>query len=425
MKRLLVITRAPWLNDNGIGSTLSDFFGDFSDFEIASLCLREATTVSALSRKNFSISESQLIRGLIKREPVGKITAEHSRSAAREKEEADMYRFSKKFHSSLLAFVREWLWSTNVWKNERLDRFLGEVQPDIVFFPDFPCVYAHKVLRYIRRKTNAKVAIFHADDCYTLKQFSLSPFFWAYRFYLRRWVRKTVKAADLHYVISDLQKQDYDRCFGVCHQVLTKFADFSQPPALKDSTALPLELVYTGNIGLNRWKSLAMIAGALKTINQDRVAAQLKIYTTNEISPKMRRALEAPGSVFLMGGLPPEEMDRVQTEADILVHAESLDLKNRLLVRLSFSTKIVDYLKRGRAILAVGPSEVASIRHLRDNDCAMIAGSQAEIVTQLGDVIAHPDKLKEYALRAYECGVKHHNRAEMLRMLHDDMTDIL
>lgn len=421
MKRLLVITRAPWLNDNGIGSTLSDFFADFSEFEIYSLCLREATQVSSLSRKNFYISESQLIRGIIKHEPVGKITSDQSNSMDREIEEAKMYSVSKKLNSMLLNFARELLWSTNIWKNDRLNQYINEVNPDVVFFPDFPCVYAHKVLNYIYLKTHAKIAVFHADDCYTLKQFSFSPLFWAYRFYLRKWVRKTVKHADLNYVISEVQKKDYDRCFGVNNKILTKFSDFSQPPLLKDNYVFPLELVYTGNIGLNRWKSLAIIADALREINKDGVLAQLKIYTNNEITKHVRQALEVSESVKIMGKQPPEDMERIQTEADILVHVESIDIKNRLLVRQSFSTKIVDYLKRGRAILAFGPMDVASVKHLFDNNCAIVADSKEEVVRKLNEVINKPSILNQYALRSYECGVKNHNRKDMLNMLYGDI----
>lgn len=421
MKRILVITRAPWLNDNGIGSTLSDFFSDFSNYEIYSLCLREATQVTSLSHRNFYISESQLIRGVIKHEPVGKITSEQDSSLTRENEEARIYSVSKKLNFMILNFARELLWSLNTWKNERLDDFLNEAKPDLVFFPDFPCVYAHKVLNYIYKKTHAKIAVFHADDCYTLKQFSVSPLFWAYRFYLRKWVRKTVKISNLNYVISDVQKEDYDRCFSVCNKVLTKFSDFSQAPELKNDYKFPLELVYTGNIGLNRWKSLSIIANALKKLNEKEIVAQLKIYTNNGVTKRIRKALDDSRSVFLMGKQPAKEMERIQKEADILVHVESMDLKNRLLVRQSFSTKIVDYLKRGRAILAFGPMSVASIKHLNDNNCAIIATSEKSVIERMKEIVDDPAILSQYAMLAYDCGKKHHNRTEMIDMLYNDI----
>ena len=39
--RVLAISRAPWRNDNSIGNTFTDLFGDLPDVEVYSLCMRE------------------------------------------------------------------------------------------------------------------------------------------------------------------------------------------------------------------------------------------------------------------------------------------------------------------------------------------------------------------------------------------------
>lgn len=421
---MLVITRAPWLNDNGIGNTLSDFFRDLKGVEIFSLCLREAPNVSELSKMNFYISESQLANALIKHRPVGKITDNNSDDDNSVIQEKKVYALSKKINLSFFTFARELLWSTNIWKNDNLDSFLSQVAPDIIFFPDFPCVYAHKVLQYIHNKTKANVVIYHADDCYTLKQFSISPFFWLYRFYLRSWVRRSVEMADLHYVISDLQKKDYDKAFGVDNKLLTKFADFSGEPNLKTDFNTPLQLIFTGNIGLNRWKTLAVIAKAIKTLNGKGVKAELRIYTGNAISNRVKQKLDIPHCSYLMGYIPAEKIENIQREADVLVHVESMDLKHRLVVRQSFSTKIVDYLKSGRAILAVGPQEVASIMHLKENKCAFIASDEDEIISTVEKMLSDSNVLNNMAKQAYICGRRFHNRSKMLEMLYRDLENL-
>lgn len=421
--RLLVITRAPWLNDNGIGSTLTDFFSDFDDTEIFGLCLREAPSVTPLCKQNFYMSEGQIVKALLNKGHVGKVTGSSIANIADQQREISTYNKVKKHNFTVFQFFREALWGTGVWKNNNLEQYLEEVNPDVIFFPDFPCVYAHKVLKYVKKKTNAKVAIFHADDCYTLKQFSLSPLYWLFRFYQRKWVRSSVDLSSIHYVISDVQKEDYDKAFGVENKLLTKFGDFSGEATLKSEFYEPLQIVYTGNIGLNRWKSLSMIAEALKQINIDGIRAELKIYTANEITDDIRSALDVPGSSTLMGKAQASEIPAIQNAADILVHVESFDLKNRLTVRQSFSTKIVDYFKRGRLILAVGPSDVASIKHLVDNDCAIVANTSSDLVVKLSRVIEDKNLLNEYAQKAFECGKKLHNREDMLKMLHDDLSD--
>lgn len=419
--KLLVITRAPWVDDNGTGSTLTDFFTDFPDVEIYGLCLREAPIVTPLCKENYYMSEGQIIRALFHKEKVGKITGLSLAEKRVQEKEVATYNMAKRYNFTILRFFREMLWGTGVWQNNNLDGYLKKVNPDVIFFPDFPCVYAHKVLKYATQRTNAKVAIFHADDCYTLKQFSLSPLYWLFRLYQRKWVRSSVRLASVHYVISDVQKKDYDKAFGVENKLLTKFGDFNGEVNLKSKFNNPIQIVYTGNIGLNRWKSLKIIVEALKKVNEQGIRAELKIYTANEITYNIRKALDVPNMSRIMGKASANEMATIQRDADILVHVEAFDLKNRLTVRQSFSTKIVDYFKRGRAILAVGPREVASIKHLIDNDCAIVGEDVNSLVQELEKIIENKNLLNDYAKKAYECGKKLHNRDDMLKMLQHDL----
>ena len=49
------------------------------------------------------------------------------------------------------------------------------------------------------------------------------------------------------------------------------------------------------------------------------------------------------------------------------MHVEAFDKKNRKITRLSMSTKISEYVASGAQVLAIGPSDVASMRCLADN----------------------------------------------------------
>ena len=420
--RVLAISRAPWRNDNSIGNTFTDFFKDFSDVEFYSLCMREQPPQNEVAKRHFFISEKQMVKRLVgKKIAVGQ---ENSPQSADDGSEKAMYDAVKKHPNTLLLAFREMLWMVGGWKNDNLKRYLEEVRPDILFFPVFGCYYPHKLLQYIHSLTDAKVVLFHADDNYTLKQFSLSPFYWLYRFGLRKWVRRSAKIADMQYCISDVQKEDYDKAFGCECKVLTKFADFRGEPPLKESYGAPLQLVFTGNININRWKSLSMLVKALERINRDGVKAQLRIYTATPMTEAMQKALDVKDTSFLMGSVPSSEIPRIQCEADLLVHAEATDRKNRLTVRQSFSTKIVDYLKTARPIVAVGPKEVASIKHLIDHDCAVAADSEQELYEKLATVFANASAMHRLAQNAYACGRACHNKEDMLRMLRRDFEQL-
>lgn len=320
----------------------------------------------------------------------------------------------------LLSFVREILWGVGRWKNERLRNYLSEVDPQVIFSPVYGCFYPHKLLKYVYRYTRAPLLLFHADDNYTLRQFSLSPLFWIYRLILRKWVRKSVSLSKINYAISDLQKREYENIFQREFKVLTKSEDFSSPPELKTAYLSPVQLVFTGNIHTNRWKTLAMIASALKRLHTDGIQAQLRIYTATPLTAAMRKVLDIPSVSFLMGSVPAEEIADIQRCADILVHVEAMDLKSRLAVRQSFSTKLVDYFKMARPILAVGPKQVASIDYLVQNRCAITAEREDELTEKLKEALLHPEKLSELAQRAHRCGRDYHDRNRMETMLRED-----
>lgn len=421
--RVLVISRSAWRNDNSTGNTLSDFFSEFHDSEFYSLCMREQAPQNGIAKRHFYISERQMLKRLQgKRVAVGQEhTDEGVCNNGDSSSEKAMYDVAKKHPSMLLYALRELLWDIGGWKNENLDRYIKEIDPDIIFFPTFGCYYPHKILQYLHTITDAKIVLFHADDHYTLKQWSFSPVYWLYRLGLRKWMRRTARIADVQYCISDIQKEDYDKAFGCACKVLTKFADFTGNPPVKEIFGTPLQFVFTGNININRWKSLAMLACVLERINQGGTKAQLRIYTATPVTEKMKQALALDGTSFLMGSVSAEEVQRIQAEADILVHAEATDLKNRLTVRQSFSTKIVDYLKAARPIVAVGAKDVASIKHLMDHHAAIVADNEQELYERLVSVIQDMQHLQRYAVRAYMCGQNCHNKKEQKAMLEYDL----
>ena len=417
--RILAISRAPWRNDNSIGNTFTDFFKDIDDAEFYSLCMREQPPQNDIAKRHFFISERQMFKHLLGKKSV--VGQENSPETVEDGSEKAMYDAAKKHPITLLLMMREVLWSIGGWKNESLRQYIEEIQPDILFFPVFGCYYPHKLLRYVHSLSGAKVVLFHADDNYTLKQYSLSPLYWLYRFGLRKWVRRSAQLADIQYCISQVQKEDYDKAFRCDCKVLAKYADFSCEPPIKKAYGTPVQFVFTGNINVNRWKSLGMLANVLKRINQNGVKAQLRVYTATPVTEQMKKALNIDGTSFLMGSVSSEEVQRIQAEADILVHAEATDMKNRLTVRQSFSTKIVDYLKRARPIVAVGSKEVASIKHLMNHNAAIVADNEQELYAQLVSLIQDTKSLQEYAVRAYMCGRKNHDKKQQKEMLEQDL----
>lgn len=420
--RILVITRAAWRDDNNTGNTLSNIFGDMSDFDFYNLYFRNQKPMNDIAVSSFFISEKQLFRNLLNKSDVGTVVIEKDLDIH---SDDNLYNKAKKYGNNLLMFLREILWCVGRWKSANLKKYLEDIKPDVIFMPVFNCFYPHKILRFIKKQTGAKVILFHADDNYTLKQFSVSPIYWLYRFRLRKWVRSSVKLADINYAISYLQKDEYEKKLKKTFKVLTKSIYFPDKPTCKEEYNKPLQLIFTGNINMNRWISLEHIANVLERINANGVKAQLRVYTGNQLNDKINGALNKGDSSFIMGSVSADKIKQIQNNADMLVHVEALDLRNKLTVRQSFSTKIVDYLAAARPILAFGPKDVASVEHFVKNDCAVVADSEGELLAKLTDIIENKDKLNELAVKAFECGRNLHNKADIDNMLKNDIEQLM
>lgn len=420
---ILFISMSPIHKGVSVGNTFLNVLEGVPDAVFSSVYTKNGAPDEAVQNA-FQISEKMILKKLFRQtDSAGRVI--EKRNAASDFENSRLVTFARKKRFTVLFWAQELVWMLPFWKSSTLNDFLDMVKPDVLFTLLSDSVVLNKLIVYIQDYTKKPLVVYAWDNNYTLKLGAVSPLRRLNRVINRVYMRKTVQKAKQLYVISDAQKHDYEKAFGVPCKVLTKSADFSGEPPVKTQYNSPLQIVFTGNIGTNRWKSLARIAKALETVNRDGVRAQLRIYTSTPVTHKMREELDVDGSSFLMGAVPASEIPRIQSDADMLVHVEALDLKNRLAVRQSFSTKLVDYFKAARPILAVGPHDVASIAHLIENDCALVAETVEQIEAALEAVLADSGKLNDFSENAYACGRAHHDKAVMQQMLQADLNRVI
>ena len=111
-----------------------------------------------------------------------------------------------------------------------------------------------------------------------------------------------------------------------------------------------------------------------------------------------------------------------KTKPDILIFVESLEKKFRYAARLSFSTKITDYLKNGKCVFAIGDKDIAPIDYFNRYDSAVTASSYDEIEEKLNYLISNPQKIAEYSKKAFDCAYSHHNEKDLAELFKDTLT---
>lgn len=420
--KVLVFSSTAWSDNNSFGNSYSNIFQG-TDLEFANIYCRPERPENKLDMEFFQITEKLLVKNLIDPNSATGIRVVSSGNNAVGLNELEQQGFTKarKMRWQILFWARDLLWKIGRWNSPQLQEFLEEAQPDILFQPIYFSGYLNDIAQHIKASTQCPMIGYISDDCYTLRQFHLSPLYWIDRIIKRKKVKKTIQKCELLYVISQIQKEEYERIFHIPCKVLTKCADFSEQVP---SWPVPQEvkLLYAGNLGEGRWKSLAIVSQTVERLRKEGFSVQLDIYSGTPLKTSMQNALCKDGC-RLHEPVSYSEILKLQEQADIMLHVEGLSLKSRLAVHQSFSTKLVDFFHMGKCIFAVGPDDVASMDHLIRNDAAVTANSEEQTYEKLKRLVLEPEQIVEYGKKAYACGAKHHEKETIQTMLVNDLKE--
>ena len=422
--RVLVVSNTPWNTDNSFGNSYSNIFDGFDDLEFANIYCRHGSVNENKVVKSFQITEKSLIKNLInKSHPSGIDTTSANGTQLSNKEEK-AYNTARKRRFAVYFMLRDLIWKVGRWKSKELVRFIDDFKPDLIFQPVYYSSYINDIVNFAKKHTNVPMLGYISDDCYTLRQFSLSPYFWLSRLFKRKKVKRTIEQCEVLYVISDIQKSEYEKIFTPPCKILTKCADFSKTAPTHKLPEDETSLIYAGNISKGRGESLSYITEAIERLNDEGVKIKLDIYSGTPLTEKLSEKLNKKGTVF-HGRVPYSEVKKVEEATNILIHVEGLSLAERLAVHQSFSTKLVDFFEMGKCIFAVGSYDEAFAKHLIDNDAAVVASTKEEVYTKLKELVLNKERILEYGLKAYECGKNHHNKADIQSMIAEDIRKVV
>lgn len=411
LPKVVSISLSTWREDSGI-HTQTDLFRLYDPERVAQIYTKSDLPNTPVCNNFFRISENEIIKSVIKRNRVGErvynTTIIDDKTQKAMQAEKKLYAKAHKKKSWLMTIVREIVWSLGRWKTKALDQFIEEEAPDVYFVPIYPVVYMGKLQRYILKKHPRPYVCYLADDNYSYRSCGHNPFAYIHRFMLRRIVKQLAENCTEMFTITKTEGDETDKLFGTDSIVLTKGIDYADRKFEPCRAAYPLRMVYTGNLLIGRADSLVEISKAMAIINADAPKISFDIYTPTQLDRKTEEILNTNGC-HMHDCVPKGEVDAIQKSADIVVFAESLKRNHRYDARLSFSTKLTDYFKNGKCIFAIGDKNIAPIIYLRENDCAVIANENNEIADKLAALVSSPEKINEYAEKAFNTGKTNHN----------------
>ncbi|MBP5539036.1 MAG: hypothetical protein J6X69_04300 [Bacteroidales bacterium] len=391
---------------------MSSLLSSFDSKDIASINIRAGKSDSTVAGSYFHIFEERVIKSIFR--PSIETGEKYLPGESDECKELDseriLYGRNHFLPRYFYVFAREILWKLGRWKSRSLDDYVTSFSPDVFFFPIESYIHFNRLNLYIIKKFRPKMVIGYMwDDNFTFKQDPCNPLYLLHRLWLRKGVRKLVSSCDTVFAICPKMKKELDKEFGIESVLLTKPVRSTDYPVFEGEGTRPLRLIYTGNLVAGRAESIEKVVDAIREMNKDGQKVVLDIYTGSHLPPKMKERIHVPGCCNLKSFIPQSEVFRMQEKADILLIAESFSHRKKV-ARLSFSTKITDYLSTGKCIWAVGNEDLGSIDYLTNEDAALVSTSPKEIYPMLKEIVFRPERIREYAVKGYECGVRNHSK---------------
>lgn len=418
--KVLVVTYLPWSNDISVGNTLSNIFKGMEDrIEFANIYFREDVPDNDIVERFFNISEKQLAKSIFARDDIGCVV---NPVKGQKKDFSKRYNKARSMRWDSMLLAQDMIGILGKWKSEALDKFISDFQPDLIFGPLGRVPVSNNLMRYVSQKFNIPLVTYPWDDHYSLKKVSFSPFFWIKTFVERHAIRKCAKQSSFLYGITQTMCDEYAGYFNKEFKVLYKGYEFGQMPDIKDAT-VPLKFIYMGNLGSGRWQVLGKIAEAINELNRVGKKAEMFVYSMSPKTDAMVKALNS-GDSHLMPPVDNKDVLPTMKSADVLVHVEPASLKDRLFFRLSFSTKLVDYFYNARCIFALG-GDTGSIRYLKDNDAAIVETDIHKIKDQINRLLTQPNLVKEYAEKAWRCGLRNHQIQKIQDGIYADFCNVI
>jgi hypothetical protein len=420
--KILLVADEVWDDYLYGNNVLTNWFLGF-DADFAEIYCSPGVPNNNICSKYFQITDFQMFKSMFSKKKAGSsfVLIENENENNNENSYSTFYRIMKnisKFINTPMLMIRDFIWINGRYDIEKLSNFINDFNPNIVFCPRLAAPKMLRLEKIISRLTNAPLVAFTGDDEVSYNQKNYSLLFWLRRFLLNKMLEKTINIYSHYFFLSESQALEYKKRYKISTSTLYKYGNFKNDRRfIKQDVNEPIKLVYAGKLYCNRWRTLAEIGKALKIINNESEKIILEIYTHDILSFHQRRYLSPKYSIYMKGAVSCSELVEIYEKADIALHVESMDKKNRLATKVSFSTKIIDLMESGCAIMAICWEKHNGFEYLKKNDAAICISDYKEILPTLGKIYQEREIINKYAEKAWICGKMKHEKQKNQRDL--------
>lgn len=309
---------------------------------------------------------------------------------------ANMYKIGSR-RTPMTHLIRKFIWKKKYWCSDFLNRWLEKFNPECVFLSFSDDFFISEIALYVAEKFDIPIVSSIGDDYYFNTHFSLSPAYYIYKRSYRRLIERVFRHKGSAIYIGNKIRDKYNSAFNLRGETVYLTSDVKRREFRVIDKENPL-ICYFGNIGAGRNNSLDDIGHALGKINSN---YKLNVFS-NESDEKNIAFLRANPNVNFRGSIPYAEVQRLNTESDIVVLVEGFSKSDVDKTRYSLSTKAADSLSSGSNILVYGSSDCGLIEYMASTDAAAVCTNPDELEKTISNFINDID----YQRKNYETAIR-------------------
>lgn len=399
-KKILILSSNSFNTRTNNGKTLSSFFYQFDSNNVYQIFFHNEVPNNSYFKNYFRVSDRDVINRILHKSKrcgsVIKVADSHPKE--------DVFIKYKIKPNNVTRIIREIVWKSNVWKTKELDIWLNYVSPDVLFFVAGDGIFSYDIYDYIKNKCMCKTVIYITDDYILHRKYDV--IYNLRRKFIYKKMKKAIENVDLLITISKNMQQEYLRVFNKKSIVLSNICEnpmIREQENKHDAT----RFIYAGSIGIGRKEVLVKLGEYLNKLSEiHKLNIIFDIYTSTFIDSQDIKKLNKCKVIKIHKPLEHNQLMDKLNESDILVFVESFEKKYIEQTKLSFSTKIPEYLSLKKCILSIGSSESGSLEYLRD--CSFYIDS-LEQISKCQDILFDLDLRTVYAEKSYKKYLENHD----------------
>ncbi|MDO4622410.1 MAG: glycosyltransferase [Eubacteriales bacterium] len=383
-----------------MGKTLANMLSWLPSDALAQLYFHHEVPTVDLCRRYFRITDVDVLRSILRRGNAGTVFGEQdidtNRIAARTDSgvTAKVYQAGRK-RSPFMYFARDMLWTIGSWNSRKLDRWIREFSPDLIFYASGDYSFSYRITEKLASRYHIPVVLYCCDDYYLTTR-DRNRFLGRLNYRRRmKWLKKVSARTEQVIVISDKMQKAYRRIF---HQPISVIRIASEMNPFAKSAEERSGILYAGGLGVGRSESIQEAGRALKKADISGFE-QLDVYS-GERNPRLLEAMNEENGICFHGAISGEQVLKKIGAARYVLLAESFDEDAKGRTRYSLSTKIGESLQSGAVLIAIGPEDISSMEYIRDREAGVVMQDPSELPQVIRHLETHPEEREKILVRA-------------------------